>query len=167
MRADVHSADPGPLHRGEMLDVACWRPEVRAQQTRWLLAPLWQWRARRLVAAHGASMSESTAWCLVALARDPVEYMPLVRHVVLQRSLGASIAPGAVLDSWRDLESCEQARRIAWLDRYGATPLHRLGVPEEVIELAGLHVVEWRLPPGRDAASIVAQKRPRSPGDVS
>lgn len=139
---------------------------MRARQTRWLLAPLWQWRARRLVDAHGLSMSDSTAWCLVALARDPVEYMPLVRHVVLQRSLGASITPGVVLDSWRDLDSDEKTRRVAWLNRYGATPLYRLGVPEEIIELAGLHVIEWQLPPGRDAASLVAQKHPPFPGDV-
>lgn len=111
-------------------------------------------------------MSHTTAWCLVALARDP-GYIPFVRHIVAQRPPGESVAPGVVLDSWQGLEPREQARRIAWLDRHKATPLHRLGVPEEVIELAGLHVVEWRLPPGRDVASIVAQNRPRSSGDFS
>jgi hypothetical protein len=103
------------------------------------------------------------AWWLIALARDPLS-LTLVRSVTAPGA-GAAMTPGVVLDDWSALSSEEQARRHAWLDRHGATPLRRLGVPEEVIELAGLRVTEWELPPGVDAASVVAQSRPNSPLD--
>ncbi|MGJ7415395.1 hypothetical protein AB9128_05980 [Streptomyces cinereoruber] len=125
-----------------------------------MLAPRWQWSARKLQRAHGGSLSSTTAWCLVALAHDPTN-VPFVRTLLARRAKGSPRAPGVALDCWAALRYEEQVRRRVWLARYGATPLHRLGVPEELIELSGLHVVEWRLPPDVDAASLVVQRRPR------
>lgn len=123
---------------------------------KWVLAPVKQWRTRRLSRAHGPSLSPSAAWCLVMLAHDPAE-LPLVRSLVIRKNLG--VPPGVSLDVWAQLAPAEQHRRIVWLRRHGATPLYLLGVPEELIELAGLHVVEWALPPGLPLNSIVAQNR--------
>ncbi|KOX30824.1 MULTISPECIES: hypothetical protein [unclassified Streptomyces] len=127
---------------------------------RWVLAPRWQWNARKLQRAHGALLSSTTAWCLVALAQDPTN-VPFVQNLLARRAKESHHPPGVALDCWTALRHEEQVRRRVWLARYGATPLHRLGVPEELIELSGLHVVEWRLPPDVEAASLVVQRRPR------
>ncbi|MEU6482020.1 hypothetical protein ABZ858_35135 [Streptomyces sp. NPDC047017] len=134
------------------------RPRERAVSlttVRWLLAPRWQWRTRRLRAAHGPTLSYEVAWSLVALA-DDVDNLPYVRrrtHPV------PSVPPGVMVDVWAQLHPAEQQRRRAWLARHRRTPLHALGVPEEVIELAGLHVVEWALPPDVPSISLVVQQR--------
>jgi hypothetical protein len=124
---------------------------------RWLLAPRWQWRTHRLQAAHGPTLSYEVAWCLVALAAN-VANLPYVRR----RSRPVpGVPPGVMVDVWAQLDPAERQRRRAWLTRHGRTPLHLLGVPEEVIELAGLHVAEWALPPDVSAISVVSQQRPR------
>ncbi|GAA3370153.1 hypothetical protein GCM10017744_092770 [Streptomyces antimycoticus] len=123
---------------------------------RWLLAPRWQRRTRRLRVAHGPTLSYEVAWCLVALA-DDVANLPYVRrrtHPV------PSVPPGVMVDVWAQLDLAEQRRRRAWLERHSRTPLHLLGVPEELIELAGLHVIEWALPPDMPSLSLVVQQRP-------
>lgn len=127
---------------------------------RWLLAPRWQWRAMRLRKSHGPSLSPMAAWCLVSLARDPSN-APLVWILVVRQGANRG-TPGVGLDCWAALEEEEKARRCAWLEKYRATPLSRLGVPEELIEISGLQVVEWRLPPGVEAASLVYQQRPNA-----
>ncbi|WP_128819302.1 hypothetical protein [Streptomyces sp. S063] len=123
---------------------------------RWLLAPRWRWRARRLRADHGPALSHEAAWCLVALADDPAN-LPYARRRALPVP---GVPPGVMVDVWAHLSTAEQQRRRAWLARHGRTPLHRLGIPEEVIELAGLHVVEWALPPDVPSISLVVQQRP-------
>ncbi|MEW2292198.1 hypothetical protein ABZ719_05735 [Streptomyces sp. NPDC006743] len=124
---------------------------------RWLLAPRWQWRTRRLRAAHGPTLAYEAAWCLVALA-DDVDNLPYVRR----RTRPVPSAPaGVMVDVWAQLDPGEQQRRRAWLTRHNRTPLHMLGVPEELIELAGLHVTEWALPPDVPSISLVVQQRPR------
>jgi hypothetical protein len=64
-----------------------------------------------------------------------------------------------MVDVWVQMSHPEKERRLKWLKRYSETPLHRLGITEELIELAGLSVVEWSLPPGCSATSIVVQQR--------
>ncbi|MFJ7200965.1 MULTISPECIES: hypothetical protein [unclassified Streptomyces] len=124
---------------------------------RWLLAPRWQWRTRRLRAVHGLSLSYESAWCLIALAAD-VANLPYVRR---RTRPVPGAAPGVVVDVWAQLHPAEQQRRRAWLTRHSRTPLHLLGVPEELIELAGLHVIEWALPPDVPSISLVVQHRSR------
>ncbi|MCW1100083.1 hypothetical protein OJ963_40550 [Streptomyces sp. RS2] len=124
---------------------------------RWLLAPRRQWRTRRLRAAHGPALSYETAWCLVALA-DDVGNLPYVRR---RTRPVPSVPPGVMVDVWAQLGPPEQQRRRDWLTLHHRTPLHLLGVPEELIELAGLHVTEWALPPGMPSVSLVVQQRPR------
>lgn len=124
---------------------------------RWFLAPISQWRAHRLVAHHGASLNYATAWCLVLLARDPAS-LPYVRRLSRQDRNEPRRA-GVLVDVWVQLSRSEQSRRVKWLKRHSETPLHKLGITEEVIELGELLVVEWSLPPGFQAASIVVQQR--------
>ncbi|WP_327157679.1 hypothetical protein [Streptomyces tubercidicus] len=137
---------------------------MKLKTLRWLLAPIHQWRTYRLMAAHGSSMGYSTAWSLVALARHPDE-LPYVQNAAVRSAVQSAPAAGVRVDAWDRLDPEERARRISWLNRYRATPLQRLGVPEEIIEIAGLQVVEWGLPPERDAASIVVQNRRRRAGE--
>ncbi|WP_134655876.1 hypothetical protein [Streptomyces sp. H23] len=124
---------------------------------RWLLAPRRQWRTHRLRATHGPTLSYETAWCLVALA-DDVGNLPYVRR---RTRPVPSAPPGVMVDVWAQLNPAEQQRRRAWLTRHSRTPLHQLGVPEELIELAGLRVTEWALPPDAPSISLVVQQRPR------
>lgn len=125
---------------------------------RWILAPMRQWRTYRLMAAHGASLNYSTAWCLVALACDPAE-LPYVRNLSTRtRLLALKPEPvGVFVDVWEQIDPVERLRRLRWLARHSATPLYRLGITCELVELAGLCVVEWALPPGSTANSIVSQ----------
>ncbi|MCZ0209581.1 hypothetical protein OZK63_29670 [Streptomyces sp. UMAF16] len=123
---------------------------------RWLLAPRRQWRTRRLRAAHGPTLSDEAAWCLIALADDAAN-LPYVRR---RTRPVPSVPPGVMVDVWTQLDPAEQQRRRAWLTRHRRTPLHLLGVPEELIELAGLHVTEWALPPDVPSISLVVQQRP-------
>lgn len=134
-------------------------PERTASLTkvRWLLAPRWQWRTRRLRAAHGPTLSYEVAWCLVALAND-VANLAYVRR---RTRPVPSMPPGVMVDVWAQLGSAEQQRRRAWLTRHRRTPLHLLEIPEELIELAGLHVTEWALPPDVPSISLVVQQRSR------
>jgi len=131
-----------------------------SQGQRWLLAPMRQWRSRRLLAAHGPTLSDMEAWCLVALAHDPAD-LPYVRALVTRQRMRSSavLPPGVLLDVWAQLDTAEQRRRRTWLEKHRRTPLHRLGVPEELIELAGLRIIEWSLPPGCSASSLVVQHR--------
>lgn len=131
--------------------------EAFGRSGRWLLAPRWQWCAMRLRKAHGSSLSPTAAWCLVSLARDPGN-APFVWSLVVRQGANRG-TPGVSLDCWAVLEGKEEARRCAWLEKYGETPLSRLGISEELIEISGLHVVEWGLPQGVDAASLVYQQR--------
>ncbi|MFJ7237913.1 hypothetical protein ACIQWB_12315 [Streptomyces olivaceus] len=124
---------------------------------RWLLAPRWQWRIRRLQAAHGPTLSYEVAWCLVALAAD----VDNIRYVRGRTFPVPGTPPGVMVDVWAQLAPREQQRRHAWLIRHRRTPLHLLGVPEELIELAGLHVTEWALPPDEPSISLVVQQRSR------
>lgn len=70
-----------------------------------------------------------------------------------------------MVDVWVQMNETERQRRINWLQRYSETPLHRLGITEELIELAGLSVTEWSLPPNCPATSIVVQQRGRGLSD--
>ena len=124
---------------------------------RWLLAPISQWRAHRLVTHHGPSLSYNTAWCLVLLAQDPAS-LPYVRRLLLQDG-SKDRQTGVMIDVWTQANSTEKERRLKWLKRYSETPLHKLGITEELIELAGLYVIEWSLPPGCPAISIVVQQQ--------
>lgn len=126
---------------------------------RWLLAPISQWRAHRLVAHHGPSLSYRTAWCLVLLAQDPAS-LPYVRRLWLQHGR-EDLHVGVMIDVWVQITEVERKRRLSWLQRHSETPLHRLGITEELIELAGLSVIEWSLPPNCPATSIVVQRRGR------
>ncbi|MEU5284882.1 hypothetical protein N7925_03390 [Streptomyces sp. CA-278952] len=130
---------------------------VSLTTVRWLLAPRWQWRTRRLRAAHGHTLSYEVAWCLIALASD-VANLPYVRR---RTRPVPSVPPGVMVDVWAQLDSAEQQRRRAWLTSHGRTPLHLLGIPEELIELAGLHLTEWSLPPDVPSISLVVQQRSR------
>lgn len=109
------------------------------------------------MAHHGTSLSYKTAWCLVLLARDPAS-LAYVRRLSSPEE-GVSGPVGVVVDVWIDLNEFERVRRLKWLKRHSETPLHKLGIVEELIELAGLFVVEWSLPPGCPATSIVVQQR--------
>jgi len=122
---------------------------------RWLLAPRRQWRTGRLRAAHGPTLPYEVAWCLVALA-DDVDNLPYVRRRTRPMP---NVPPGVMVDVWAQLDPAEQQRRRDWLTRHSRTPLHLLGVPEELIELAGLHVTEWALPPDVPSISLVVQQR--------
>ncbi|MEU6059094.1 hypothetical protein [Streptomyces sp. NPDC047097] len=124
---------------------------------RWLLAPRWQWRTRRLQATHGPTLSYEDAWCLIALAAD----VGNLRYVQGRALPVPGVPPGVMVDVWAQLPPQEQRRRRAWLARHRRTPLHLLGVPEELIELAGLHVTEWALPPDEPSISLVVQHRSR------
>ncbi|MEU0752113.1 hypothetical protein [Streptomyces albogriseolus] len=142
---------------GEDAERSCSRERAVSLTTvRWLLAPRWQWRTGRLRAAHGPTLSYEVAWCLVALAAD-VDNLPYVRR---RARPVPSVPPGVMVDVWTQLDPVEQQRRRAWLTHHGRTPLHLLGVPEELIELAGLHVTEWALPPDVPSISLVVQQRP-------
>lgn len=127
---------------------------------RWLLAPLTQWRARRLMMRHGPTLDAETAWNLVSLAQDPAA-LPYVR--LSQNREGGKLQGGVVTDAWSRITDGDRRRRLKWLQRHSETPLHRLGITEELIELAGLVVTEWSLPPGCRATSIVVQQRGRRP----
>lgn len=127
---------------------------------RWLLSPRWQRRARRLQANHGPTLSYEAAWCLIALAAD-VDNLPYVRGRTFPVP---GTPPGVVIDVWAQLSLQEQQRRRAWLSRHRRTPLHLLGVPEELIELAGLYITEWALPPDLPSISVVVQQRSQPPG---
>lgn len=104
-------------------------------------------------------MSYKEAWCLVLLAQDPAS-LPYVRRLWLQDENWKSQV-GVMVDVWAQMGERERERRIKWLQRYSETPLHRLGITEELIELAGLSVTEWSLPPNCPATSIVVQQRGR------
>ncbi|MFJ2135210.1 hypothetical protein ACIOMQ_30955 [Streptomyces sp. NPDC087845] len=91
----------------------------------------------------------------VALAHDMAN-LPCVRR---RARPVPSVPPGVMVDVWAQLDPTEQQRRRAWLTRHSRTPLHLRGVPEEVIELAGLHVTEWALPPDVPSISLVVQQR--------
>lgn len=126
---------------------------------RWLLAPISQWRSHRLVMHHGPSLNYETAWSLVLLAQDPAS-LPYVRRSWLQSERERSHV-GVMVDVWVQITEAERRRRLKWLQRHSETPLYRLGITEELIELAGLSVTEWSLPPNCPAASIVVQQRGR------
>ncbi|MEV0874800.1 hypothetical protein AB0932_27420 [Streptomyces sp. NPDC006682] len=128
---------------------------VSLTTVRWLLAPRWQWRTRRLQAAHGNGLPYEVAWCLVALADD----VSNLRYVRGRTRPVPSVPPGVVVDVWVQLDPAEQQRRRAWLTHHSRTPLHLLGIPEELIDLAGLHVTEWALPPDLPSISLVVQQR--------
>ncbi|MFC9431921.1 hypothetical protein [Streptomyces sp. NPDC056987] len=134
---------------------------VSLTTVRWLLAPRWQWRARRLRAAHGSTLSYQAAWCLIALADDAANLPYVRRHT----HPAPGLPPGVMVDVWAHLNTEEQQRRRAWLTRHNRTPLHLLGIPEELIELAGLHVTEWALPPDVPSTSLVVQQRRPGPTD--
>ncbi|NEB75311.1 hypothetical protein G3I40_08710 [Streptomyces sp. SID14478] len=101
-------------------------------------------------------MTYEDAWCLIALA-DDVANLPYVRR---RTRPVPGVPPGVMVDVWVQLDAAEQRRRQAFLARHNRTPLHLLGVPEELIELAGLRITEWALPPNVPSMSLVVQQRP-------
>ncbi|MEU3219821.1 hypothetical protein [Streptomyces sp. NPDC006971] len=54
---------------------------VKFPLTRWLLAPLTTWRARRLAAAYGPGMDARTAWALARMAAHPEEISFAMNHL--------------------------------------------------------------------------------------
>lgn len=46
---------------------------MKTRSVRWLLAPVTQWRVRRLMAAQGPSIPYEVAWTLVRLGQKPEE----------------------------------------------------------------------------------------------
>jgi len=54
---------------------------VKFPLTRWLLAPLTTWRARRLAAAYGLGMDARTAWALTRTATHPEEIPFAMNHL--------------------------------------------------------------------------------------
>lgn len=107
---------------------------------RWLLAPSRQWRTHRLMKQHGPSLAYPTAWALIALRHAPNEFFFAQQAV---REAGVLDAPGVRHDDWSTLSGRERARRDHWLQRRQVSPIQRLGLDEEVIERAGLSVVDW------------------------
>lgn len=63
---------------------------MKTRSVRWLLAPVTQWRVRRLMAAQGPSIPYEVAWTLVRLGQKPDE-LPFARaawrQVASQRGL--------------------------------------------------------------------------------
>lgn len=49
--------------------------------TRWLLAPLTTWRARRLAATYGPGIDARTAWALARTATHPEERPFAMNHL--------------------------------------------------------------------------------------
>ncbi|SFD58567.1 hypothetical protein [Streptomyces aidingensis] len=112
---------------------------------RWLLAPVRQWRTRRLMARHGPALSYPTAWALITLHSCPQE-VPLLCQVL--REAGVRQGEGSIVpDDWRLLGARERARRSRWLRRHGCSPVRRLAIDDALIRAVGLTVTDWG-PPG-------------------
>lgn len=110
---------------------------------RWLLAPVRQLRTRRLMARHGPTLKNDTAWALITLHNAPDE-TTLVRAWTRENP-GA--APGIHYDHWHTLSQAEQQRRLRWLRRYGHSPIQLLELDADLIYRIGLHVLDWGRPP--------------------
>ncbi|MEU5382394.1 hypothetical protein ACFVT9_09905 [Kitasatospora cineracea] len=93
------------------------------------------------------------------LRRSPAE-IGYVRAVSAETPLGDTSPPGVTRDDWTALSDVERARRLRWINRYGATPLALLRLPVQAVELSGLRVVEWDLPPGCSACSLPTTGEP-------
>lgn len=120
--------------------------------TRWLLAPLRQWRTRRLMAQHGSTLPYDTAWALITLVSAPDE-ADLVRawaNESFHDTPGVHYdQPGVHYDQWHQLSEAEQIRRRRWLHRHGHSPIRilHLGLDGDLIKSAGIHVLDWAAPP--------------------
>lgn len=111
---------------------------------RWILAPLRQLRTYRLMRQHGPTLNYGTAWALITLRAAPHE-AAIVRIWAHENPAGAP--PGIHYDNWHDLPPAEHERRFAWLQRHGRSPVQLLDVEAGLIINAGLHVLDWSLPP--------------------
>ncbi|MDQ0761493.1 hypothetical protein [Streptomyces canus] len=110
---------------------------------RWLLAPVRQWRTRRLMAQHGPSLAYSTAWALITLATAPREV------AFVQQSIRESDEPGEAglcFDDWTELTDQEREHRRRWLSRHDRSPIQMLEIPEELLKTTGLRVNDWGEP---------------------
>jgi hypothetical protein len=112
---------------------------------RWLLAPMHQWRAHRLMAEQGPTLPYPTAWALVLLSRHPDE-LAFVRSARYTNATDGADA-GLSFDDWGNLATNERTRRAAWLQRHGHSPVRLLGLSDALLRRAGLCVVDWG-PPG-------------------
>ncbi len=118
---------------------------MNVRTRRWLLAPIRQWRTRRLIHRHGPSLDYPTAWALITLDTSTYEFA-----YVQQATHEASPTPEAGLhhDDWNALSMRERTRRTRWFARHGKTPIQQLDITEEQLKRAGLRVVDWDVPKG-------------------
>lgn len=119
---------------------------VRAR--RWLLAPLRQWSALRLIRQHGPSLDYATAWALITLSRSPDEFA-FVQQAI--RETGPTGDTGLYYDDGKTLSARERDRRQRWLERHGRTPIQKLEIHEVQLVNARLRVIDWG--PSPDSAS--------------
>ncbi|MBE8473870.1 hypothetical protein [Streptomyces justiciae] len=119
---------------------------MNLHQRRWLLAPIRQWRTRRLMAQHGPSLGYPTAWALITLANAPLE------ATFVQQWIRESDDPGEAglsYDDWRGLTDKERERRNRWLLRHRRSPIQMLEIPDELLKRTGIRVVDWGTPDHR------------------
>lgn len=136
---------------------------MKPRTARWLLAPLRQLRALRLMKRHGPSLSYDTAWALITLHTAPDE-TPLIRSWARENP---GRAPGVHYDRWHDLSKTEQQRRRTWLQRHNRSPIQLLNLEAGLIFSTGLHVLDWGLPPQPSAQhSATPQPRPDAKGQA-
>ncbi|MEV7863726.1 hypothetical protein AB0O86_34280 [Streptomyces hirsutus] len=94
---------------------------------------------------HGPTLPYDTAWALIALHTAPDEAV-VVRIWARENPDGP---PGIHYDNWQELSPAEQERRHVWLQRHGRSPIQLLQLEASLILSAGLHVLDWSLPPER------------------
>lgn len=123
---------------------------MNRRTSRWLLAPIRQGRTLRLVQQHGPSLPYETAWALITLHTSPDE-TDLVRAWARENPGGP---PGIHRDNWRHLPYKEQQRRKGWLRRHGHSPVQLLRVEASLVMSAGLHVLDWGLPPPTRSSAL-------------
>ncbi|MDX2546165.1 hypothetical protein ACOT81_27445 [Streptomyces sp. WI04-05B] len=119
---------------------------MSVQQRRWLLAPIRQWRTRRLMAQHGPSLTYATAFALITLATSPREVSFVQQSI---RESDEPVEAGLCFDDWRELTGQERERRDRWLLRHDRSPIQMLGINGGLLKTAGLRVVDWGKPDHR------------------
>ncbi|BBA98479.1 hypothetical protein RVR_4669 [Actinacidiphila reveromycinica] len=116
---------------------------MNLETTRWLLAPVRQWRAHQLMRYHGPSLDYTTAWSLIALSHTPGEF-DFVQQAA--HEAGADSEAGVHHDDWNLLSPHERDRRSRWLLRKGQSPIEQLGLSHDVLVRAGISVTDWGRP---------------------
>lgn len=118
---------------------------VRRSTKRWLLSPITQIRAHKLVASQRTTLDAETAWVLVRLRKNPAE----ADYALAASDLPRSSNPGVHYDRWESLSREERNRRTKWLERRGKSPFQLLDLSSHFLTIAGIAVVDWGLPEER------------------